>query len=321
MAKSDRVIPATILTGFLGAGKTTLLNHLLSTAKDCRFAVIVNELGEIPIDHELVVDQQEDMLVLSNGCVCCSIRTDLIRGLQNLLKRADFDYILIETTGIADPAPLAQTFVNIPALREFVQLDAIVTVVDAEQMLKHMRASETALDQIAMADFLILNKIDLVDEKTLEHLEAQIREINPQTGLVHAVNGQVPWNMVLDIHAFDLDKKLAADPAFLDEMRKRKHEKIDSVSFTFDTPFLVEPFERTVQAWSESLRIYRSKGLVWVKNQERRAVFHGVNNRFHIFWEKPWKSSDTPRSELVFIGEDLPRERMEADLRACLAPI
>ena len=175
----QKIVPVSILTGFLGAGKTTLLNYILKGQSQYKFAVIVNEIGKIGIDGQLVENQKDEMVELSNGCVCCTVRKDLVQAIQRLLKRGGFDYILIETTGIADPGPVAQTFVNIPALQRFVQLDAIITVVDAEQILAQMSETEVAADQIAMADFVLLNKTDLVDEAHLGKVGEKIRALKP----------------------------------------------------------------------------------------------------------------------------------------------
>ncbi len=181
---SPKIIPVSILTGFLGAGKTTLLNYILRGQSKYKFAIIVNEIGKIGIDGQLVENQKDEMVELSNGCVCCTVRKDLVQGIQRLLKKGGFDYILIETTGIADPGPVAQTFVNIPALQKFVQLDAIITVVDAEQILKQLADIEVATDQIAMADFVLLNKTDLVDDAHLGRVGEKIRALNPHTRIL-----------------------------------------------------------------------------------------------------------------------------------------
>jgi G3E family GTPase len=317
---SRRIVPVSILTGFLGAGKTTLLNHILRTQSRYKFAVIVNEIGKIGIDGALVENQKDEVVEMSNGCVCCTVRKDLVQSIQRLIKRGGFDYILIETTGIADPGPVAQTFVNIPALQRFVQLDAIITVVDAEQIFKQMQETEVATEQIAMADFVLLNKTDLVDEAQAGRVSEKIRALNPHTRILRTRQSEVPLDELLDIHAFDVDRKLEADKDFLNEMKDgRHHHDITSHSFAFEQPFTVERFEKFVQQLSEREKVYRSKGFISLAGQDRRAIFHGVNNRFNIFWDRPWQSGETRGSQLVFIGKKLDATGIERGLRACLA--
>ena len=317
---NHKIIPVSILTGFLGAGKTTLLNYILKEQSKYKFAIIVNEIGKIGIDGQLVENQRDEVVEMSNGCVCCTVRKDLVLSIQKLLKRGGFDYILIETTGIADPGPVAQTFVNIPALQRFVQLDAIITVVDAEQILKQMEETEVATEQIAMADFVLLNKTDLVEEAQLGRVSEKIRALNPHTRILRTRQSEVPLEELLDIHAFDVDRKLAANADFLNEMQGGKHHHdITSHSFAFEQPFDIEKFEKFVQRLSDKEKVYRSKGFVSLKGQERRAIFHGVNNRFHIFWDRNWAAGETRGSQLVFIGKKLDATAIERGLKSCLA--
>lgn len=317
---AQKIIPVSILAGFLGAGKTTLLNHILRGQSEYKFAVIVNEIGKIGIDGQLVETRKDEVVEMSNGCICCTVRKDLVQSLQKLIKRGGFDYILIETTGIADPGPIAQTFVNIPALQKFVQLDAIVTVVDAEQILKQMQETEVAVDQIAMADFVILNKVDLVDEAQLGRVSERIRALNPHTRILRTKQSEVDLRDLLDIHAFDVERKLEANPKFLDELEAgRHHHDIVSHSFAFEKPFEVDKFEKFVQRLSDKEKVYRSKGFVSLNGQDKRAIFHGVNNRFHIFWDRAWAPGETRGSQLVFIGKKLDAAGIERGLRACLA--
>jgi G3E family GTPase len=312
-------IPVTILTGFLGAGKTTLLNYILKEQHDYKFAVIVNEIGEIGIDGQLVENAREEILQMNNGCICCTVRKDLVKSIQQLIKRGGFDYLLIETTGIADPSPVAQTFLNIPQLQQYVQLDSIITVVDAEQVFKQLAEVETVEEQIIMADFLLLNKTDLVDEEHLQRVEARLAELNPHAQLFRTNQSQVNLKEVLDMAAFDVDRKLAIDPKFLDELNEHHHHEIASCAFTFDQPFAVERFEAFVADLSLSAKIFRSKGFISIAGNPRRALFHGVNNRFTIFWDRLWEKGETRTSQMVFIGKALDSDAIRCELIKCLA--
>ena len=311
-------IPVSILTGFLGAGKTTLLNYILKQQHKYKFAVIINEVGKIGVDGQLVETQKEEVVEMSNGCLCCTVRKDLVKGVQNLLKKGGFDYLLIETTGIAEPGPIAQTFLNIPQLQQLVRMDSIITVVDSEQILKQLKETETAREQITMADFLLLNKTDLVDEDALAKVEEEIRALNAQATIFRTSQSQANLSELLDMHAFDVDQKLAVDPKFLDELSQRHHHEINSISFEFDKPFSIEALELFVQEMSDREKIYRSKGFLWIKDNPRRAVFHGVNNRFTLMWDKLWEKGQARSSQLVFIGKQLQEERLRAELEKCV---
>jgi len=312
-------VPVSILTGFLGAGKTTLLNYILKQQHDYKFAVIVNEVGQIGIDGQLVENQQEEIVQMNNGCLCCTIRKDLVKGVQNLVKRGGFDYLLIETTGIADPGPVAQTFLNIPQLQQYARLDSIITVVDAEQIEKQMKDTDTAREQVAMADFLLLNKTDLVSAEALQRVEQKLRGLNPHATIFPTNHSQANLKELLDMNAFRLEQKLEVDPKFLDELSQRHHHDITSFSVELDRPLNVEALELFVQELSEKEKIYRSKGFISVAGNPRRAIFHGVNNRFTLMWDRLWEKNEKRTSQLVFIGKELNEAKLRQELEKCLA--
>ena len=220
MSGADARIPVTVLTGYLGAGKTTLLNRILSEQHGKRIAVIENEFGEVAVDHELVIGAQEEIFETANGCICCTVRGDLIRVLGQLRKRRDrFDYVLIETTGLADPGPVAQTFFVDDDLREDFRLDAVVTLVDAAHVSAQLRHSASAANQIGFADVLLLNKTDLVGAAELARVEQELRAINATAPLVRTQRAALPLDRVLDLGAFDLERALAGDAGFLQPQR------------------------------------------------------------------------------------------------------
>ncbi|MFC5066870.1 CobW family GTP-binding protein [Flaviflagellibacter deserti] len=353
---SDK-IPVTVLTGYLGAGKTTLLNRILSEEHGKRYAVIVNEFGEIGIDNELVVGADEEVFEMNNGCICCTVRGDLIRIIEGLMKRkGKFDAIIVETTGLADPAPVAQTFFVDEEVQDNARLDAVVTVADAKWLTERLKDAPEAKNQIAFADVILLNKTDLVNEAELEEVEARIRGLNPYARIIRTVKSQVPLNEVLDRGAFDLDRILQIEPAFLEGEHHHEHgeacgpdcghdhhdhdhhghdhhdhghgglkhyhdEFIKSVAFTIPGDVDPNKFMPWVQelAQREGQNFLRWKGILSFKNEPRRFVFQGVHMILDGDLQREWKPGETRQSKLVFIGKELDEEMLREGFEACAA--
>ena len=321
MTSTDK-IPVTVLTGYLGAGKTTLLNRILTSPHDRKYAVIVNEFGEIGIDNELVVDTDEEVFEMNNGCICCTVRGDLVRIIGNLLNhKGRFDGILIETTGLADPAPVAQTFFVDDELRGAVKLDSIVTVVDAKHLAARLQDSHEAAEQIAFADTILLNKLDLVSPDDLVATEARIRTINP-TATVHRTQScAVPIEMVLDRRAFDLDRILAVEPDFLSGDDHQHDDAVTSVAFREERPIDINKFND----WMGELLltrgrdILRSKGILNLEGSPDRFIFQTVQMLTAGDDGKPWGRNEPRVSKIVFIGRNLDGAELRAGFRSCVA--
>ena len=309
-------IPVTLLTGFLGAGKTTLLNYILTEKHGHRIAVIENEFGEINIDAELVLSSDEEIFELTNGCVCCvaTARADLLRILEKLLARRDrLDHILVETSGMADPTPVAQTFFVDPVAGR-VNLDAIVTLVDAKHAAGDL--NHHAVDQIVIADRIIVNKVDLVPENELQALEERVRGLNATAPILRSSHAKVDLEHILGIGAFGAQRATLS----LEEHEHSHDPTLESASFTFDRPFRRDKLEQWVRQLvaERGDDIFRMKGIVALDNESNRYVLQGVHRITDLKPADAW-GEEKPRSRLVFIGRALDRAALQSGLADSLA--
>jgi G3E family GTPase len=315
--------PVTVITGYLGSGKTTLLNRILSETHGKRYAVIVNEFGEIGIDNDLVVNADEEIFEMNNGCICCTVRGDLIRVLGGLMRRSrGFDGILVETTGLADPAPVAQTFFVDEEVRRRTKLDAIVTVADVKHLLQQIDRAPEAQEQLAFADVVLLNKTDLVSAAELAQITARIAKINPYAALHHTQRCDIGLSNVLGKDAFNLDRILELEPGFLNEAHEHEHDAgIASLSLTSDAPMRPERFvpwiQNVVQRFGTD--ILRMKGIVAMMDDDQRFVVQGVHMLIEGGHQRFWKPDEKRQSRLVFIGRDLPCDMLKQGFEACCA--
>lgn len=346
-----KLVPATILTGFLGAGKTTLLNRILREPHGLRIAVIENEFGEENIDNEILVQESNEQIVeMSNGCVCCTVRGDLIVALGTLAQKRNagelhFDHVVIETTGLANPGPVAQTFFMDDEVATHYMLDAVVTVVDARHAMQQLDEHEEAQRQVGFADKLLLSKTDLVSADEVDELIARLKRINPRAPVAKVDFGKAPIKEVLDLRGFNLNDKLEIDPDFLaNEEHEHDHDhthhdcdehcshghhdhhhahhsdEIAAFVFRSDRPFntarLDEFLGGLVQVFGP--RMLRYKGVLWMEGADRKVVFQGVHQMMGTDIGAKWGDDETRASKMVFIGKNLPKETFIRGLEQCL---
>jgi len=320
------MVPVTILTGFLGSGKTTLLNRILKEDHGHRIAVIENEFGEAGVDSEIVEKSEEQIVEMNNGCICCTVRGDLIRILGDLKARRDqgtlkFDRVVIETTGMADPGPVAQTFFTDEEIGNYYLLDSIITLVDAKHAPKQLDEFHEAQEQVGFADRILMSKTDLVSENDIETLSKRLKRMNPRAPIKAISFGNAPIAEVLDIRGFNLNAILELDPEFLTDIQHEHHDEVESFVFRSDKPFDGTKLENflsgMIQVYGPDLLRY--KGVLWMKGNPRRVVFQGVHMMMGGDMGKPWTKADKKGSVMVFIGKKLPKDLFIAGLEECLA--
>lgn len=319
-AKKQKRLPVTIITGYLGSGKTTLVNHILTKNKGIKFAVIVNEFGEIGIDNELIVKTKEDIIELSNGCICCQVRGDLINMILNILKKhKNMQHLIIETSGVANPIPVAQTFF-LKELQQLTELDAIITVVDADHFEHNLKQSNGE-DQIKAADIILLNKKETVSDKKREHITREIQTKAPHARIIETSHSIIPLELILNIGQFDVKRFVNKKGNWKEEDHAHDEfgnhiEKDGIISFMFkaEKPFDIQKFQLFAQNLPEA--IFRSKGIIFFKGLENKAIYQQVGRRIDVKTEMPWKK-EKKQTMLVFIGKGFDTQKIEEALKRC----
>ena len=333
MDTSIQGIPVSIITGFLGSGKTTLLNHILTQQQGLKVAVLVNEFGEIGIDNELIIKSDDDIIELNNGCICCTINDDLVKTVQKIIERKEkLDYLIVETTGVADPVPVAVTFLS-TELRGKTRLDSIITMVDCDNFYAEAKQNSTvAYQQITYGDIILLNKTDLVEPETVDRIEEQIRQHRGDAKVIRTVKGEVALPLILSVGLFESDRYFPeeTDHSHHDEHHHHEHHEhnhnhhhhsdhlhedgFTSLSFETEQPLDIRKFQYFLDnQLPES--VFRAKGILWLKESPARHIFHLSGQRFGIE-DDEWKA--TPKNQLVFIGQNLEREKLKELLEGCV---
>ncbi len=314
-------LPAAIITGFLGAGKTTLINYILKNKKGWKIAVLVNEFGEVGIDNQLILRTKENIIELSNGCICCQVRGDVIETILKILKKyRNLDYFIIETSGVANPIPVAQTFF-LQELQPFIELDAIITVVDALHFKENLKRGNGE-DQIKAADIIILNKTDLIKKETIEKIKKEMRYIAPKARMIETQNSEVKLELFLNVGQFDVQRFLDDEGKWKEE--DHEHDKLGNhiekegiISFLFhsEKPLDIAKFQRFAQNLPDN--ILRSKGIVYFKGLENKAVYQHVGRRIDVKTEQPW-GKEKKQTQIVFIGQDCDAKAIQQQLQTCI---
>ena len=321
------LVPVTILTGFLGSGKTTLLKRILTEQHGHKIAVIENEFGEEGVDNDLLVQESSEQIVeMNNGCICCTVRGDLVRILGDLRERRtageiDFERVIIETTGLADPGPVAQTFFIDDEIAEYYLLDAVITVVDAQHANTQLDEHKEALEQVGFADRLLMSKVDLVSQEQQDTLRQRLMRINPRAPIRAVHFGNAPLDEILDIRGFNLNAVLEIDPNFLKDDEHEHDDTISSFVFTSEKPFDAVKLEDFLGGLTQVYGpdMLRYKGVLFVKGSDRQMVFQGVHMMMGADLGRRWQPGEKPSSKMVFIGRKLPKDMFIQGLKQCLA--